>query len=212
MPWVEALDAAIVLAALAAALAVRPWRALPAGGPPTVWLAWWAQLPLLWTADRLAASPLAPALPGSVLLMLMCGWPLAVLALLPVALLALLLGGLGAAETLHRLAWLGIVPATLALALGALVRRWLPHHLFVYILARGFFAAALANTAAGVAAVALHGAPGGTSAADLMLARGFVAWGDAIVCGMLVAIFVAFRPHWLATYSDRLYLPARDPP
>lgn len=27
--------------------------------------------------------------------------------------------------------------------------------------------------------------------------------------GMLVAIFVAFRPQWLATYSDRLYLPVR---
>jgi uncharacterized membrane protein len=26
---------------------------------------------------------------------------------------------------------------------------------------------------------------------------------------MLVAIFVAFRPHWLATYSDALYLPRR---
>lgn len=25
--------------------------------------------------------------------------------------------------------------------------------------------------------------------------------------GMLTAIFVAFRPHWLATYSDSLYLP-----
>jgi uncharacterized membrane protein len=209
MPWVDAL---MVLAALTAALAVRPWRALPAGGPPAVWLAWWALLPLLWTADRLAASALAPALPGSVLLMLMAGWPLAVLALVPAALLAAAVGGLDAAQALHRLAWLGIAPATLALALGALVRRFLPHHLFVYILGRGFFAAALANTAAGVAAVALHGAPGGTSSTDLMLARGFVAWGDAILCGMLVAIFVAFRPHWLATYSDRLYLPVGDEP
>jgi uncharacterized membrane protein len=40
-----------------------------------------------------------------------------------------------------------------------------------------------------------------------MLARGLAASGDAFITGMLVAIFVAFRPHWLATYSDRLYLP-----
>jgi uncharacterized membrane protein len=29
---------------------------------------------------------------------------------------------------------------------------------------------------------------------------------------MLCAVFVAFRPEWLATYSDRRYLPARQPP
>ena len=29
---------------------------------------------------------------------------------------------------------------------------------------------------------------------------------------MLVAIFVAFRPQWLATYSDRIYLPPRPRP
>jgi uncharacterized membrane protein len=29
---------------------------------------------------------------------------------------------------------------------------------------------------------------------------------------MLVAIFVAFRPEWLATYADRLYLPGKVPP
>ncbi len=204
------VDVLIVLAALAMALALRPWRALPADGPPWIWLAWWALLPLLWSADRLSAAPLAPALPGSVLLMLMAGWPLAVLALVPVAAAAALLGGLDAAEALHRMAWLGIVPVTFALALGALVRRALPNHLFVYILGRGFFAAAIANTLAGLGAVALRGAPAGTSIADLMLARGFAAWGDAIVCGMLVAIFVALRPHWLATYSDRIYLPTGD--
>jgi uncharacterized membrane protein len=33
------------------------------------------------------------------------------------------------------------------------------------------------------------------------------AFGDAFITGMLVAIFVAFRPQWLATYTDRLYLP-----
>jgi len=35
------------------------------------------------------------------------------------------------------------------------------------------------------------------------------AWGDAWLAGMLVAIFVAFRPEWLATYADRIYLPIK---
>jgi uncharacterized membrane protein len=139
--------------------------------------------------------------------MLMAGWPLTVLALVPVAALTMAMGGLPFDAALQRYVWLGVAPATLALGLGAAIRRWLPNHLFVYILGRGFFATALANTIAGVAAATLSGAPAGTSLDDLMLARGLVAWGDAFLAGMLVAIFVAFRPHWLATYADRIYLP-----
>ncbi len=203
------VDLLLATLALGAALAVRPWRALGAGGPPWPWLAWWAALPLLWSADRLAAVPLAPPLSGACLLMLMTGWPLAVLAFVPVSVLAALLGELGAAEALHRAVWLGIVPATFAMALGAAIRRWLPNHLFVYILGRGFFATALAGTAAGGLATLVRPLPGGLQLADLLLARGLAAWGDAFIAGMMVAIFVAFRPQWLATYTDRLYLPTR---
>jgi uncharacterized membrane protein len=44
-----------------------------------------------------------------------------------------------------------------------------------------------------------------------MLARFLAAWGDAFLAGMFIAIFVAFRPQWLATYADRLYLPPSRP-
>jgi uncharacterized membrane protein len=91
--------------------------------------------------------------------------------------------------------------------IGAALRRWLPHHLFIYILGRGFFATALAVAAAGTLAAALQAVPGGLSTQDLMVARWLFAWGDAFITGMLVAIFVAFRPQWLATYADRIYLP-----
>lgn len=199
------LDALLALMALAAAIAVQPWRALPAGGLPGPWLAWAALMPLLWSADRLSAVPLAQALPGSCLLMLMTGWPLAMLAMLPVALLAGL-AGLGAEEVLHRFVWLGVAPATLALGFGAAIRRWLPQHLFIYILGRGFASTVLANVLAGAAEAALRAPLPGTSTADLLLARGLAAWGDAVLTGMLVAVFVALRPQWLATYADRVYL------
>jgi uncharacterized membrane protein len=110
-------------------------------------------------------------------------------------------------EALQRAVWLGLVPASLAVLLGAALRRWLPHHLFVYILGRGFFATALAVTTAGALSVGLHGVPAGLSSEDVVLARGLAAWGDAFLTGGLAAIFVAFRPEWLATYADRIYLP-----
>jgi uncharacterized membrane protein len=198
------LDLAIATTALLLALALRPWRAAV---PPWPALAWWALMPLLWNTDRLSAQPLLQPLAGSCLLMLMLGWPLAVLMLLPVAGVGWLLAGSNGLEALHRLVWLGLVPITLAMLIGAGQRRWLPQHLFIYILGRGFFATAIAVTAAGVLSVWLHGVPAGLSADDVMLARALVASGDAVITGMLVAIFVAFRPHWLATYADRIYLP-----
>lgn len=201
------LDALLALAALGVALALRPWRTLDGAAPPWPALAWCALLPLLWSADRLSAVPVLQPLAGSCLLMLMVGWPLAMLALLPVAAAAAGVGGFAPVEALDRYVWLGVVPATLAMLIGAALRRWLPHHLFVYILGRGFFATALAMAAAGMLSATLQVAPAGPDRQDLMVARWLFAWGDAFLTGMLVAIFVAFRPHWLATYADRIYLP-----
>jgi uncharacterized membrane protein len=200
------LDLVLAAAALGVALSLRPWRALGPGGPPWPWLAWWMLLPAFWGADRYVDMPVAQPLSGACLLMLMAGWPLAMLALVPVAALTALFAGLDGAETLQRTVWLGVVPATLAMAIGAALRRWLPNQLFIYILGRGFFATAIAGSLAGAGSVALHGLPGGLQSGDLLLARFLAAWGDAFLTGMVVAIFVAFRPQWLATYADRIWL------
>jgi uncharacterized membrane protein len=206
MHWL--LHLLLALIAVSFALLLRPWRSLPLGGPPWPWLAWAVTvMPLLWSADRMAQSAVVQPLSGACLLLLMAGWPLAVLGLVPVSLMTAWLADLSFVEALQRGVWLGLLPATLAMALGAGVRRWMPHHLMVYILCRGFFATLLAGTLAGAAALGAHGGMATLSDADLMLGRWLSAWGDAFITGMFTAIFVAFRPQWLATYSDRLYLP-----
>ncbi len=199
-------DALLATVAVTIALALRPWRAVAPPGPPWPWLAWWAVLPLLWGIDRITQSPLVQPLSGACLLMLMCGWPLAVLAFVPAAILTALAGDLGPAEALQRGVWLGLLPATLAMGLGAAVRRWLPKQLFIYILGRAFLVTAIAGMVSGVGSVWLQRMPSGLQSADLMLARALAGFGDAFLTGMLVAIFVAFRPQWLATYNDRIYL------
>ncbi|WP_396269834.1 hypothetical protein [Ideonella sp.] len=200
------LNLALACLALCIALALRPWRAAPAEGPPWPWLAWWAAMPLLWGADQIARIPLVQPIAGSCLLVMMAGWPLSVLAMVVVAGLTGTVADLGWAESLSRLVWLGVVPATLTVGLGALIRRWLPHHLFVYILGRGFFASLLAMSLSGLLAWMVQGEPAGVQAEDLLLGRWLSAWADAFLTGMMVAIFVAFRPQWLATYSDAIYL------
>jgi hypothetical protein len=69
---------------VAAAAAPRP------GGPPWLWLIVRATLPLLWGLDRCVEVPILRPLSGSVLLVPLAGWPLAVLAVVPAALMAAL--------------------------------------------------------------------------------------------------------------------------
>jgi uncharacterized membrane protein len=199
--------AGMAVAALSIALSLRPWRCLERGGPPWPWIVAWVAMPSLWCLDRLTGTPAAQLMSLAPLLVLLAGWPLTILALFPVAGATVLAGELGWVEGLHRLVWEGIVPATLMLGLGAASRRWLAHHLLVYILGRGFFGTLIATAAAGCAALFLLRPAAGFDVDELVIARLLAALGEAIVSGTLIASLVAFRPRLLATYTDRLYLP-----
>jgi len=197
----------LIAAALAVAAALAPWRMLRGGALLQPWLACLVVLPWLWASERTLPGGIALAMSGACLMVLMLGWPLAVATLLPVAALGSMFAGSDVAYGVQALAWRGVVPATLALALGLATRRWLPRHLFVFILGRGFFVTAVAMMAAGALAALRQPLPPGTELATLLVGRWLMAWGEAVVTGMCTAIFVAFRPHWLATWSDRRYLP-----
>jgi uncharacterized membrane protein len=200
-------ELALALAALALALFFRPWRILArAPAVLTPLLATLAVLPWLWALPALQRSHLQLQWSGAVLVLLMLGWPLAIPVLLAVGALAWALSPLAAAQALSLSVWIGIVPATLAVGLGALLRRWAPDHPFVYILGRGFLGAVLCLFAAHLLAQ-VFGEPVPGVAGELgRVGRWLLAWGDAIVTGMLTAIFVAFKPQWLLTWSDARYL------
>src|SRR3990167_9171919 len=197
--WLEAL---IILLALAGALAARPWRMLASrkplahethGSASALWTPLCATLvflPWMWALPTLHAMPLQLQWSGACMVVLMLGWPLAIPALVAVG----------------AIACQGVTPATLALILGAMVRRFLGTHLFVYVLGRAFLGTVLCLFASGALSQWIgHPLPWVGDELSLV-ARWLMAWGDAFVTGMLTAIFVAFRPQWLATWSDRLYL------
>ena len=216
------LEVCLIAVALAVSLWLRPWRmlsrqALEKDGPSepsplvTPLLATLVVLPWLWALPTLHRMPLQLQWSGACLVMLMLGWPLAIPALVAVGGIAAVLSpSLDWADAVGTIAWQGVVPATLALALGAVIRRLIGTQPFVYVLGRAFLGTAvclfLANVLGQWSGHSLPGVEGDLS----LVARWLMAWGDAFVTGMLTAIFVAFKPEWLATWSDRLYLRKPD--
>lgn len=204
------LDWGVLLSALLVALLFKPWLPLQHAPLQNPWLGAMLVLPAVWWTQHLLPNGMALHVSGSCLLVLMFGWPLAMWSLLPIALGASLIQALtwpDANALVSHMVWMGVIPATLALALGMVIRRWLPKHLFVYILGRGFMVTALAVTATGYLASMALQKPDTLDQQEWMLAYWLLGWGEAISTGMLTAIFVAFKPQWLLTYSDQRYLP-----
>jgi uncharacterized membrane protein len=230
------LEWVIVLSGLASAALFKPWAVLRDRQLQHPWLAAMVILPWAWWMRRLLPEGMALHASGACLLVLMFGWPLATWSVALIGLLASLIEALSPVKLdsyqhlpavqlvrnvpellawyggnldgiVAQIAWAGVLPAALALGLGLLMRRFLPHHLFVFILGRGFFVTALAVSVAGLANVFFERVPLGIDAGEWMLAHWLLGWGEAFSTGMLVAIFVAFKPEWLLTYSDKRYLP-----
>jgi uncharacterized membrane protein len=204
-------EGVLTIAVLAAALPFRPWAVLRRPALQHLWLGTLVVLPWWWSVHVLLPARMPLQLSGACLLVLMFGWPLAVWTLVPVAAAAAWLGGMDPSRATDLLWWLGLLPATLGLGLGLLTRRFLPHHLFVYIIARGFFATALAMMLAGAARVLLAPPVPEADTGLLLVGHVLIAWGEAFATGGLTAVFVAFRPEWLLTWSDRRYLPVDRP-
>ncbi len=201
-----ALEFTVSLIALAAALWLRPWRMLH-GALLTPALAATVLLPGVWLLPQTMPAGLQVQLSGACLLLLMLGWPLAVLVLAVVAAVVWLLGPADALAALSQWFWIGLVPVTLALGIGAALRRWLPANPFVYTLGRAFMGTALSVFLSGLLMSLLHRLAGAPASESALVGLWLMAWGDAFLTGMAAAIFVAFAPQWLATWSDQRYLP-----
>ena len=108
--------------------------------------------------------------------------------------------------------WLimGVVPVGVSWAVFRLVESRLPNHLFIYIFLNGFFGAALAAIAVGMAStgfVALAGAYPLSYLLEEYLPYFFmIAFSEAFITGMLITMMVIYKPEWVATFDDKRYL------
>ncbi|STZ76032.1 energy-coupling factor ABC transporter permease [Bergeriella denitrificans] len=103
------------------------------------------------------------------------------------------------------------------LAVNLLARHWvarLPPNLFIFIFINGFLASATGMILTGAATTALLAAAG-TFSDGILWQNAFpvfflMAWAEAFLSGIAAAIFIALRPHWIATFDDERYLKRRN--
>lgn len=206
------------LAGLLWALTRRPWQLLRRNALQNAWLGATLLVALLWMVRATLVGGLVIQLLGATLMVTLFGLPLALLSLFVVDVVSLLgleyLAGHGwsqfdLASLWVRYVWLALVPALISAALQALMRRFLPRHPFVFILGHGYFTAGLAALGGSAAQAAWRHlmAPAlPFTVADTLAAMVILAFGEAFLTGMLVAIFVVYRPQWVVTFRDEEYL------
>jgi uncharacterized membrane protein len=209
--------AAILLAgALAAALAVRPWRmlrgdgAIPALATPV--LATLVLLPWLWAWPVGANLPVPVQWSGAALAVLMLGWPLAVPLLVAAGMSTMWTVGATFGEAIASAAWLGVLPATVVLALGHAVRRAFGMHPVAYLVGRAWAVPLVAVFGCTLAGALARGGFAGIDTTAGVVAAFLMAMGEAAWTGAAASLLVAWRPQWLATWSDARYLRPRHGP
>ena len=150
---------------------------------------------------------------GVTLLTMMFGWAFAILAI-SIVLLAFSLFATPSIDTLYGLPWnallTGILPVFVSYSLFRLIDRRLPNNFFIYIFICTFFGAALAMSSVIFATTVMHTITGSFSLE--YLAYNYIPYGlllmfpEAFITGMLMSIFVAYRPQWVSTFDDHRYL------
>ena len=204
---------AIYLVALVWCLLTAPWRDLASPTRQHGWMGLTVALLLAWTMRAPIGNGMDLHLAGASLAALMFGARLAAVSLAVV--LAVL--GFTGHIALEGLALQGIayalLPALLTVAIQRLVQARLPRNVFVYIFVTGFAGTLAANvlTTLAYAGMAwLFGAsPRAAPSSDYLSYRLLLCWGESMLTGMLAAIFVAYRPQWMTTFRDEVYLARR---
>jgi uncharacterized membrane protein len=204
----------VVVLATAAALPILRRGFLPKASQQHAWLAGIVALALLWTLQSNSRDGLDVGLVGSALFVLVFGRERGLLGLLAaVALHTILASGswlnFGINGTL-----LAVVPAWLAAALQRLLER-LPHNLFIFIIGNGMFVTLVVTAVVSLSFVAIAVLVTGVaspSLAELLAYSLLLAWGEALLSGMIFSALVVFMPDIVLTYRQDVYLPPRKRP
>lgn len=169
---------------------------------------------LAWQLEAALSIGVSIHLLGATLLTVLFGWSLAVVALTIVLISSVLIQGA------HELAYwqavglnglvMIVLPVLISDSVVRLVFAYLPRQFFVYIFLSGFANAMITLGAVGLVStgVLLLGSSLNADALiDLYLPSYLlILFPEAFMTGMLLTMFVVYRPEWVFSFDDELYL------
>ena len=147
---------------------------------------------------------------GATLFTLMFGWPLAIVGLTLTMIASLLLqasdwASLGINGLLSI-----VIPIVVSYSILKLSQKCLPDNFFIYIFICAFFGAGAAIAISRLGAISLlsliHAYPNDQLVEESLQYLPLFMFPEAFVTGMLITIFVVYRPGWVATFDDERYI------
>ena len=147
---------------------------------------------------------------GATLFTLMFGWPLAVIGLTIIMSVSVLLQhneviGLGVNGCLSIL-----IPVFASYATLKLSQKYLPDNFYIYIFVVAFFGAGIAVALSRFSSIILLGLVNAYPQAKLveesLLYTPLFMFPEMFVTGMLISIFVVYKPDWVITFDDERYI------
>lgn len=187
-----------------------PWRSLGNPSRFNAWLGTIVILTLVWSLKAGVKPGLSLHLLGAMLCSLAFGPRLAFVGLCG-ALAGITLNGAAGWESYAANALImGGVGTLVSRVVLRFNERVLPANFFVYIFANGFFGAAISIASVGVAASAVM-VLADVYSADYVLAEYLpyvllLGFSEAWLSGMMLTLFVIYRPDWVSTFDDSRYL------
>ena len=210
---------ALVTSAIAAAVALvaafsAPWRVwLEDRERQWVWLASLGLLVGIWSMKAGFTPGLTVRFLLVTALTLMHGWQLAVIGAALVLVVLSLVGQAEWASFGANLLCMGIVPALTTAWLHELVHARMPHNYFIYFFVTVFAGSALAFNIAGLVRLGVLALSGSLDLAhvgpEYLAMLPFMSFGEAFANGIVMAMAVVYRPKWVMSFDDRLYLGRR---
>jgi uncharacterized membrane protein len=200
----------VLLPLFAWAVLRSPWSRLRVNEQSHVFLGTLVAIALLWSIGGHVGPAVHVHLLGVTILYLMFGLPLAIVGM---ALATTVTAGGDWTAVAARLLVAGALPALVSHAVLRAAEARLPANFFVYVFVGAFVggaAAMLATVVAVAGGLALTESPGARPDAWLALAL-MLAFAEATLTGMLATLFVVYKPAWVATFRDAVYLRRRQP-
>lgn len=209
LPYAVALVAAIgAFATLYRNVRIADWPRLAAPGAFSAWCCAIILLPMVWRFSvPLSGGPVLHMV-GLPIFVLMFGRRLAMAgAALSVVMYTIAFNGVWINLGLNIIL-LAILPAYCGEALMRATERFLPRHMFVYLLGNGFFGtmamlAILNMLSLGMYYAMMTIAP---VPADILAYMLLLSWGESFLTGFLLTMFTVYRPEWVLTFDDNVYL------